>query len=108
MLVRVRQGEKVGPVLGIEAGQGGEDQDFLVASKGVWGCGEIVEIIMDDRRWSSHTFGARGVGLLAESRGWRRQWVVGGSVGRPLQEIWRFYSRDGVDTVEEINKDDKE
>ena len=48
MLVRVRDGEEVLPVLRVEAGEGGENEDTLLIADGVAGCSDIVELVVLD------------------------------------------------------------
>lgn len=49
-VVRVGEGEKIFPVLWVEAREGGEDEDGFLVGGGVGGGGEVVEYVMDYRR----------------------------------------------------------
>ena len=52
MFVRVGEGKQVGPVFRVEAGEGGEDEDLFVLRRWVGRGGQVVELIVDNRRWS--------------------------------------------------------
>lgn len=72
MLVRVGQGQEVVPIFLVESGEGGEDEDLFIVLQRVGSAGEIIELVMYNRRRPTNaTVGSGGIGLLAESRGGR-------------------------------------
>lgn len=57
MFVWVGEGEEVGPVFGVEACEGREDEHLFGVREGCGGGGEVVELVVYDGRWAW-----RGVG----------------------------------------------
>ena len=78
-VMRVRQGDKIVPVLFVEAGEGCEDEDTFTVSDGVWGVCDVVHVVVDNWRRRSLFAGLKGR-LEKRERG-RREGIGGGIFG---------------------------
>jgi hypothetical protein len=83
--VGVRQSDKIGPVLLVEAGERSENEDTLTVPNGVWGVCDVVHVVVDNWRRRG-LFAGFEVGFEEGERG-RGESIGGGIFG--LEQLSR-------------------